>query len=61
MVSPEAVELNLFTHEMRIQSWTIKMDGIAPLNDAMEWPKEVLDLVHTMIVDKNVRIRLTPG
>ena len=52
---------NLFTHDMRIQSLTIKMDGIAPLNAAMEWPKEVLDLLHTMIVDKKVRIRLIPG
>ena len=46
---------------MRIQSLTIKMDGIAPLNAAMEWPKEVLDLLHTMIVDKKVTVRLTPG
>ena len=52
---------NLFTTDMPIQSMTIKMDGLAPLNEAMEWPKDVLDLLHTMLVDKKVRIRLTPG
>ena len=52
---------NLFTHDIPIQSWTIKLHGVAPLNDVMQWPKEVLDLLHTMIMDKKVMVQLTPG
>merc|ERR1712030_5674 len=51
----------LFTTDMPIQSVTIKMDGVVPLNGAMEWPKDVLDMLHTMLVDQKVRIRLAPG
>ena len=51
----------LFTTDMPIQSVTIKMDGVVPLNGAMEWPKDALDMLHTMLVDQKVRIRLAPG
>ena len=51
----------LFTHDIPIQSWTIKLHGVAPLNDVMQWPQDVLDLLHTKIVNKKVTVQLTPG
>ena len=40
---------NLFMTDMPIESVTLKMDGVAPLN--MQWTKDVLDLLHKMLVD----------
>ena len=46
--------------ELPIQSMTLKMEGVGPLN-SIQWTKDVLDLIHSLVVDQKLRVRLTKG
>ena len=46
--------------ELPIESMTLKMEGVVLL-DSMQWTKDMLDLIHSLVVDQKLRVRLTKG
>ena len=53
----EELRRTLFTQEFPIQSVKLVIEDLAP-SDSVQWPRDVLDLLHSCLVEQQLRVEL---